>query len=64
MTDTLMLKRFSGCIPEGYKRIIEQEPIGRISRPEEIASAVLGFVQMQLPLTGESMRVDRAQLAH
>lgn len=39
--ETPMMDRFSGGTPEGRARVIAQEPIGRMGRPEEIASAVL-----------------------
>lgn len=39
--ETPMMDRFSGGTPEGRQRVIDQEPIGRMGRPEEIASAVL-----------------------
>ena len=39
--ETPMMGRFSGGTPEGRARVIAQEPIGRMGRPEEIASAVL-----------------------
>ncbi|WP_017569194.1 SDR family oxidoreductase, partial [Nocardiopsis halotolerans] len=39
--DTPMMDRFSGGTPEGRRRVIDQEPVGRMGRPEEIASAVL-----------------------
>jgi NAD(P)-dependent dehydrogenase (short-subunit alcohol dehydrogenase family) len=39
--DTPMMDRFSGGTDEGRARVIGQEPIGRMGRPEEIASAVL-----------------------
>lgn len=41
MIDTPMMGRVSGGTDEGYQRVIAQEPIGRMGRPEEIASAVL-----------------------
>ncbi|KQP80870.1 SDR family oxidoreductase [Methylobacterium sp. Leaf117] len=41
MIDTPMMQRFTGGTPEGIARVIAQEPIGRMGRPEEIASAVL-----------------------
>lgn len=39
--ETPMMGRFSGGTPEGRARVIAQEPIGRMGRPEEIASAAL-----------------------
>ncbi|MCJ1674578.1 MULTISPECIES: SDR family NAD(P)-dependent oxidoreductase [unclassified Rathayibacter] len=39
--ETPMMDRFSGGTPEGRARVIAQEPIGRMGRPEEIASAIL-----------------------
>lgn len=39
--DTPMMDRFSGGTPEGRARVIAQEPIGRMGKPEEIASAAL-----------------------
>jgi NAD(P)-dependent dehydrogenase (short-subunit alcohol dehydrogenase family) len=39
--DTPMMDRFSGGTVEGRQRVIGQEPVGRMGRPEEIAAAVL-----------------------
>lgn len=39
--ETPMMDRFSGGTPEGRQRVIEQEPVGRMGKPEEIAAAVL-----------------------
>lgn len=39
--DTPMMDRFSGGTEEGRARVVAQEPVGRMGRPEEIASAVL-----------------------
>ena len=39
--DTEMMDRFTGGIPEGRDRVIAQEPIGRMGRPDEIAAAVV-----------------------
>ncbi len=39
--DTPMMDRFSGGTEEGRERVIGQEPVGRMGRPEEIAAAVL-----------------------
>ena len=39
--DTPMIGRVSGGVPDGREAMIGQEPIGRMGRPEEIASVVL-----------------------
>ena len=39
--DTAMIGRVSGGTDEGRERMVGQEPIGRMGRPEEIASGVL-----------------------
>src|ERR1044071_4392430 len=39
--DTPMMGRFTGGTPEGRARVISEEPIGRMGRPEEIANTVL-----------------------
>src|SRR5688500_303494 len=39
--ETPMMDRFSGGTPEGREGVIAQEPVGRMGKPEEIASAVL-----------------------
>jgi NAD(P)-dependent dehydrogenase (short-subunit alcohol dehydrogenase family) len=39
--ETPMMDRFSGGTPEGRQRVIAQEPVGRMGRPEEIAATVL-----------------------
>lgn len=39
--ETPMMGRFSGGTPKGRARVIAQEPVGRMGRPEEIASAAL-----------------------
>lgn len=39
--DTPMMDRFTGDTDEGRDAVIAMEPIGRMGRPEEIASAVL-----------------------
>src|SRR4051794_14103329 len=38
---TPMMDRFSGGTPEGRARVIAQEPVGRMGKPEEIAAAVV-----------------------
>lgn len=39
--ETPMMDRFSGGTVEGRERVIAQEPVGRMGRPEEIAAAVI-----------------------
>jgi NAD(P)-dependent dehydrogenase (short-subunit alcohol dehydrogenase family) len=39
--DTPMMTRFTGGTNQGRARVISEEPIGRMGRPEEIANAVL-----------------------
>jgi NAD(P)-dependent dehydrogenase (short-subunit alcohol dehydrogenase family) len=39
--DTPMMDRFTGGTAEGRERVIAQEPVGRMGKPEEIAAAVL-----------------------
>ena len=41
IVDTVMTGRVSGGTDEGRAAMVGQEPIGRMGRPEEIASAVL-----------------------
>src|SRR5437016_8557013 len=60
--DTPMMARFTGGTPEGRARVIAEEPVGRMGRPEEIANAGLwlcsdasGFV------IGSAMVVDGGQ---
>lgn len=39
--DTPMMNRFTGDTAEGREKVIAEEPIGRMGKPEEIAAAVL-----------------------
>jgi NAD(P)-dependent dehydrogenase (short-subunit alcohol dehydrogenase family) len=39
--DTPMMDRFTGGTPEGRAKVIAEEPIGRMGKPEEIAAAVV-----------------------
>ncbi|KJH72967.1 glucose 1-dehydrogenase [Aliterella atlantica] len=41
ITDTPMMERVTGGTEEGRQKVIAQEPIGRMGKPEEIANAVL-----------------------
>ncbi len=60
--DTPMMERFSGGTHEGRERVIAQEPIGRMGRPEEIAAAVLWLCSAAASfVTGAAMVVDGGQ---
>src|SRR5205814_5191486 len=39
--DTPMMDRFTGGTPEGRAKVISEEPIGRMGKPEEIAATVV-----------------------
>jgi NAD(P)-dependent dehydrogenase (short-subunit alcohol dehydrogenase family) len=39
--DTPMMQRFTGGTPEGRAKVIAEEPVGRMGKPEEIAAAVI-----------------------
>jgi NAD(P)-dependent dehydrogenase (short-subunit alcohol dehydrogenase family) len=62
--DTPMMGRFSGGTPEGRQQVIEQEPVGRMGKPEEIASAVLWLCSDLGAFTvGHALVVDGGQTA-
>ncbi|MBV8615361.1 MAG: SDR family oxidoreductase [Acetobacteraceae bacterium] len=60
--ETPMMDRFSGGTPEGRERVIAQEPIGRMGKPDEIAAAVLWLCSDTAAfVTGHAMVVDGGQ---
>ena len=60
--DTSMMERVSGGTDEGYKKVISQEPVGRLGRPEEIAAAALYLCSDAAAFTvGLAMSVDGGQ---
>jgi NAD(P)-dependent dehydrogenase (short-subunit alcohol dehydrogenase family) len=60
--ETPMMDRFSGGTPEGRERVISQEPVGRMGRPEEIASAVMWLCSDNAAFTvGHALVVDGGQ---
>ena len=62
--ETPMMDRFSGGTSEGRARVIGQEPVGRMGRPEEIASAVLWLSSdLGAFATGHAMVIDGGQTA-
>lgn len=60
--DTSMMDRFTGGTEEGRQEVINQEPIGRMGKPEEIANAVLWLCSDAASFVlGEAMVVDGGQ---
>lgn len=60
--ETPMMDRFSGGTPEGRGRVVAQEPVGRMGRPDEIAAAVLWLCSDAAAfVTGHAMVVDGGQ---
>jgi len=64
IVDTPMMDRFSGGTDEGRDRVIAQEPVGRMGRPEEIASAVMWMCSDNAGfLIGHALVMDGGQTA-
>src|SRR5215207_7615031 len=62
--ETPMMDRFSGGTSEGRERVIAQEPVGRMGRPEEIAAAVLWLCSDAAAfVVGHAMVIDGGQTA-
>jgi NAD(P)-dependent dehydrogenase (short-subunit alcohol dehydrogenase family) len=62
--ETPMMDRFSGGTPVGRERVIAQEPVGRMGKPEEIAAAVLWLCSDAAAfVVGHAMVVDGGQTA-
>jgi NAD(P)-dependent dehydrogenase (short-subunit alcohol dehydrogenase family) len=60
--ETPMMDRFSGGTAEGRERVIAQEPVGRMGKPEEIAAAVLWLCSDAAPfVVGHALVVDGGQ---
>jgi NAD(P)-dependent dehydrogenase (short-subunit alcohol dehydrogenase family) len=61
---TPMMDRFSGGTEEGRQRVIAQEPVGRMGRPEEIAATVLWLCSDPAAfIVGSNIVVDGGQTA-
>lgn len=64
ITDTPMMARVTGGTKEGYAKVIAQEPVGRMGRPEELAAAVIWQCSDAASFAiGQIMVVDGAQTA-
>jgi NAD(P)-dependent dehydrogenase (short-subunit alcohol dehydrogenase family) len=60
--DTPMMNRFSEGTPEGRERVIAQEPVGRMGKPEEIAAAVVWLCSESAGFVlGHAMVIDGGQ---
>ena len=60
--ETPMMDRFSGGTPEGRARVIAQEPVGRMGKPEEIAAAVVWLCSDAAAfVVGHAMIIDGGQ---
>ena len=60
--DTPMIARYTGDTEEGRARIIAQEPVGRMGRPEEMAATVLYLCSdLGSFVTGHALVVDGGQ---
>jgi NAD(P)-dependent dehydrogenase (short-subunit alcohol dehydrogenase family) len=60
--DTEMMDRFTGGTPEERDRVIAQEPIGRMGKPDEIAATVVWLCSdVASFVTGHAMVVDGGQ---
>src|SRR5213596_56066 len=59
---TPMMNRFTGGTAEGERRVIAQEPIGRMGKPEEIAATVVWLCSDAAAfVVGHAMVVDGGQ---
>ncbi|MFL5048023.1 MAG: SDR family oxidoreductase [Xanthobacteraceae bacterium] len=62
IVDTPMMDRFSGGTPDGRERVIAQEPVGRMGKPEEIAAAVVWLSSDAAAfVVGHAMVIDGGQ---
>ena len=60
--DTPMMGRFTRDTPEGRAKVIGEEPVGRMGKPEEIAAAVLWLCSDLAAFTvGHALVVDGGQ---
>lgn len=60
--DTPMMGRFTGGTPEGRAKVIAEEPVGRMGKPEEIAAAVIWLCSDAAAfMIGHAMVIDGGQ---
>ena len=57
-----MMHRFTGGTSEGREKVIAQEPVGRMGKPEEIAAAVIWLCSDAAAFViGHAMVIDGGQ---
>jgi hypothetical protein len=60
--DTPMMDRFTGGTPEGRAKVIAEEPVGRMGKPEEIAAAAVWLCSDAAAfVVGHAMVIDGGQ---
>jgi NAD(P)-dependent dehydrogenase (short-subunit alcohol dehydrogenase family) len=60
--DTPMMDRFTGDTPEGRAKVIAEEPVGRMGKPEEIVEAVIWLCSDAAAfMIGHAMVMDGGQ---
>jgi len=60
--DTPMMGRFTGGTPEGRAKVVAEEPVGRMGKPEEIAAAVVWLCSDAAAFViGHAMVIDGGQ---
>ena len=60
--ETSMMDRFTGGTSEGRERVMAQEPVGRMGRPDEIAAAVVWLCSEPAAFViGHAMVIDGGQ---
>jgi NAD(P)-dependent dehydrogenase (short-subunit alcohol dehydrogenase family) len=59
--DTPMMDRFTGGTPEGRAKVISEEPIGRMGKPEEIAAVLWLCSDAAAFVIGHAMVLDGGQ---
>ena len=60
--DTSMMDRFTGGTAQGRERVIAEEPVGRMGKPEEIAAAVVWLCSDAAAfVVGHAMVIDGGQ---
>jgi NAD(P)-dependent dehydrogenase (short-subunit alcohol dehydrogenase family) len=60
--ETPMMERFTGGTPEGRAKVVAEEPVGRMGKPEEIAAAAVWLCSDAAAfMVGHAMVIDGGQ---